>query len=69
MRLKVYRMWSIFFSFIFILIAIGCWVRWQEQHIQWLESRFKKIEDKLNEIENKKTKEKKNKYLSNKEDD
>jgi hypothetical protein len=64
-------MWSIIVSIIFIFIAIGCWVKWQEKHIQWLERKFKKIEDKLYEIENKSTNEKKikSKYLSNKNDD
>ena len=64
-------MWSIIVSIAFIFIAIGCWVKWQENHIQWLESKFKKIEDKLDEIENKNIKEKKikSKYLSNNDDD
>ena len=64
-------MWSIIVSIIFIFIAIACWVKWQENHIQWLERKFKKIEDKLDEIENKNIKEKKikSKYLSNNDDD
>jgi hypothetical protein len=41
------------------LPSVGCWVKWQEKHIQWLERKFKKIEDKLDEIENKSTNEKK----------